>query len=80
MGFKEYERNMSFLGMELSKTLGTSRTQRVLKEIHDHIRWEPLERILHTEYPVGSHRWVCGLSPADAIEGSVAAEVVWDQV
>jgi len=30
MGFKEYEKNMSFLDMELSKTLGTSRTQRVL--------------------------------------------------
>ena len=44
MGYKEYEKNMSFLDMELSKTLGTSRTQRVLKEIHDHIRWEPLER------------------------------------
>lgn len=39
--------------MELSKTLGTSRTQRVLKEIHDHFRWEPLERILLVEYPVG---------------------------
>jgi transposase, IS5 family len=53
MGFKEYEKNMSFLDMELSKTLGTSRTQRVLKEIHDHIRWEPLERILIEDYPVG---------------------------
>ncbi len=53
MGFKEYEKNMSFLDMELSKTLGTSRTQRVLKEIHDHIRWEPLERILLEDYPVG---------------------------
>ena len=38
MGFKEYEKSMSFLDMELSKTLGNSRTQRVLKEIHDHIR------------------------------------------
>ncbi len=54
MGFKEYEKNMSFLDMELSKTLGTSRTQRVLKEIHDHIRWEPLEKILLAEYPVGN--------------------------
>ncbi len=53
MGFKEYEKNMSFLDMELSKTLGTSRTQRVLREIHDHIRWEPLERLLLAEYPVG---------------------------
>ncbi len=53
MGFKEYERNMSFLDLELSKTLGSSRTQRFLKEIHDHIRWEPLERILKGVYPVG---------------------------
>ena len=53
MGFKEYEKNVSFLDMELSKILGTSRTQRVLKEIHDHIRWEPLERILVAGYPVG---------------------------
>ena len=28
MGFKEYERNMSFLDYELRKTMGTSRTQR----------------------------------------------------
>ena len=41
MGFKEYEKNMSFLDMELSKTLEASRKQRVLKEIHDHISWEP---------------------------------------
>jgi hypothetical protein len=46
MGFKEYEKNMGFLDMEMRKILWTSRTQRVLKEIHDHIRWEPMERIL----------------------------------
>ena len=44
---------MGFLNMELSKTLGTSRTARVLKEIHDHIRWEALKRILLEDYPVG---------------------------
>jgi len=44
---------MSFLDMELSKTFGISRTQQVLKEIHDHIIWEPLERILLAGYPVG---------------------------
>jgi len=38
MGFKEYERNMSFLDLELSRTLGSSRTQRFLKEIHDYVR------------------------------------------
>jgi len=44
---------MSILDMELSRTLGASRTQLVVKEIHDHIRWAPLERILLAEYPVG---------------------------
>jgi IS5 family transposase len=53
MGFKEYERNMSFLDLELSKTLGSSRTQKFLQEIHDYIRWEPFERILLDVYPVG---------------------------
>ncbi|GEM_PF-1323122 len=41
MGFKEYERGMSFLDLELSKVLGPSRTQKFMKEIHDYIRWEP---------------------------------------
>ena len=53
MGFKEYRKNMSFLEMELSKTLGRSKTQRFLQEIHDQINWEPLEKILVTDYPVG---------------------------
>ena len=30
MGFKEYERNMSFLDLELSKTLGSSKDAEVL--------------------------------------------------
>ena len=53
MGFKEYERNMSFLDLELSKTLGSSRTQKFLREIHDYIRWEPFQSILIDVYPVG---------------------------
>ncbi len=53
MGFKEYERNMSFLDLELSKTLGSSRTQKFLREIHDYVRWEPIDRILMDVYPVG---------------------------
>jgi len=52
MGYKEYSENMSFLDLELSKTLGSSRTQRFLKEIHDHINWKPLEKILLGVYPV----------------------------
>ena len=61
MGFKKYERNMSFLNLELSKILGSSWTQKFLKEIHDYLRWEPIERILLDVYPVvkaaqGIHR------------------------
>ncbi|MFY9112589.1 MAG: hypothetical protein WAP34_11685 [Desulfomonilia bacterium] len=53
MGFKEYERNMSFLDLELRETLGSSRTQKFLREIHDYIRWEPTDRIFFDVYPVG---------------------------
>ncbi len=52
MGNKEYSEDMSFLDLELNKTLGSSRTQKFLKEIHDHINWKPLERILLSVYPV----------------------------
>ncbi len=31
MGFKEYERNRSFLDLELSKTLGSSKDAEVLE-------------------------------------------------
>lgn len=40
MGFKGYERSMSFLDYELSKILGSSRAQRFLKLVHEYIRWE----------------------------------------
>jgi uncharacterized protein related to proFAR isomerase len=53
MGFKEFERNMSSLDLELNKTLGSSRTQKFLRKIHDYIRWEPIDRILLDVYPVG---------------------------
>lgn len=33
--------------------MGSSRTQQFLKEIHDYIRWEPIERIVLDVYPVG---------------------------
>lgn len=38
MGFKEYEKNMIYLDHELSKALGSSRTQKFLKEINGYIR------------------------------------------
>lgn len=57
MGFKEYERNMSFMDLELSKTLGFSRTQRFLKEIHDCIRWEPSELILLDVFRWARQQW-----------------------
>jgi len=53
MGFKKYDRNMSFLDMELSRILGSSKTQRFLKEIDGHISWKPIGDILMESYPVG---------------------------
>ena len=44
---------MSFLALELGKTLRSSRTQKLLEEIHDYIRWEQIERVLLDVYPVG---------------------------
>ncbi len=67
MRFKEYERNMSFLDMELNKTLGATRTQRVLQKFHDHIRRETLERILPEKYSVGKSL-VGNAAPGGAFE------------
>ena len=53
MGFKNYDRNMSFADMEMDRVLGSSRTQRFLSEIDDHISWKPIEKILVKDYPVG---------------------------
>lgn len=53
MGLKEYDGNMCFVDLDLSKTLGFSRAQRFLMEIHDHINWKPIESILLEAYPVG---------------------------
>ena len=38
MGFKEYERNISFLDLKLNKTLGSSKTQKFLQKSHDYIK------------------------------------------
>ena len=37
MGFKKYDRGMSFMGMELRRTLGKTMTQRLLANIDSHI-------------------------------------------
>jgi len=67
MGFKEYSENMSFVDMELSKTLGSSRTQRFLREIHDHINWKPLESILRAGSGCLNREWRFISESADPI-------------
>ncbi len=77
MGFKEYERNMSFLDLELSKTLGSSRTQKFLKEIHDYIRWEPFQRSDGCVSGRKGSGWQQCISSGDVVESPFIAEMVW---
>ena len=53
MGYKEYDRNMSFAEMEMRRIVGSSRTQKLLSEIDAHIDWTPIDNILKEKYPVG---------------------------
>ena len=46
MGFKRYDGGMSFMYMELRRTLGKTMTERLLANTDSHIHWEPIERIL----------------------------------
>ena len=53
MGYKEYDRNISFAEMEMSQIVGSSRTQKLLSEIDAHIDWTSIDNILMDKYPVG---------------------------
>jgi len=57
MGFKRYDRGMSFMDMELRRIWGKSRTQRLLADIDSHVNWEPIDRILVEAYPVGKSEY-----------------------
>ena len=53
MAFKNYNRNLGFLDLELERAFGTSRTQKLLKEIDSRIDWEPIDTHITEYYPVG---------------------------
>jgi len=57
MGFKKYDRGMSFMDIELRRILGKSRTQRLLADMDSHINWKPIDRILVEAYPVGKSEY-----------------------
>ena len=57
MAFKEYDHRPSFLDIELSNIIGKSRTHKFLSEVDSYIDWEPLERVVTSNYPVGQSEY-----------------------
>ena len=57
MAFKRYGKNVSFADLGLRKTLGSSRTQKILAQIKEAINWGPVEEILLKTYPVGKSQF-----------------------
>jgi transposase, IS5 family len=53
MAFKEYDKNPTFLDMEIQRAVTHSRNQQVLSEIDAVINWESIEKIVQENYPVG---------------------------
>lgn len=57
MAFKEYDTNPTFLDMEIQRAVSHSRNRQVLSEIDAVINWEPIEKIVHENYPVGQSEY-----------------------
>jgi IS5 family transposase len=53
MAFKEYDKRPTFLDMEIQRAVTHSRNQQVLSEIDAVINWDPIEKIVQENYPVG---------------------------
>jgi hypothetical protein len=53
MAFKAYDRNPAFLDMEIQKAVSHPRNKQSLSEIDATINWEPIEKIVMENYPVG---------------------------
>ena len=53
MAFKEYDRKPTFLDMEIQRGFEQPRNRQILPEIDKIIKWEPLEKIVTENYPVG---------------------------
>lgn len=53
MAFKEYDRNPTFLDMEIQKAVSHPRNKQSLSGIDATINWEPIEKLVMENYPVG---------------------------
>ena len=53
MAFKEYDRKPTFLDMEIQRAVSHPRNKQSLSEIDATINWEPIEKIVMENYPVG---------------------------
>ena len=53
MAFKEYNKNPTFLDMEIQRAVSHPRNKQSLSEIDATINWEPIEKIVNENYPVG---------------------------
>lgn len=53
MAFKEYDRKPTFLDMEIQRAVSHPRNKQSLSEIDATINWEPIEKLVMENYPVG---------------------------
>ena len=53
MAFKEYDKNPTFLDMEIQRAFSHPRNQQSLSEIDETINWAPIKKIVNENYPVG---------------------------
>ena len=53
MSFKEYDNKPTFLDMEIQRAVSHPRNKQSLSEIDATINWEPIEKIVEENYPVG---------------------------
>jgi transposase, IS5 family len=58
MAFKEYDKNPTFLDMEIQRAVTHSRNRQVTSEIDAIINWASIEKIVQENYPVGQSE--CG--------------------
>jgi hypothetical protein len=52
MAFKEYDKSLTLLDMEIQRAVTHSRNQQVLSEIDAVINWEPIEKTMSFYYEV----------------------------
>ena len=53
MAFKAYDRKPTFLDMEIQRAVSHPRNKQSLSEIDATINWEPIEKLVMENYPVG---------------------------